>query len=810
MNQSIFKLVENADDLPSSNENMADLFYREVLPTRNVTDSASDTAFNSQFGGTNISIRWNLDNRTWWIPQRSYLKIDLEITKPGDGSSPLYISDQIAPNMGLASSLFNTLTMKMNDTTLCQISQYIPQCDAITNRIYNSSEWLNKSVGHSVSFWDPNVQKRIQDISKDGECVDEIAKITNENLINLEYNKRYEILNRSDLGLGLKGQNVNARVSIDADTSVITFESNNNFALNTQNIFQIGDILVFEIDGEEFKRTCFYLGQTEEDSFLVAPLGTRWDVDVNNQDFTLTLFRHNDNIKLYNTKYEAGFSLVGSNISIVDDTNVCTLPEPLRESFGDILVTSNTDNQANISGFLCLENNAPLTLDLASFEQLGASLAGNDNNILKVLKLSEFYRKTTVEELGLINVDAANGYAVTVTQNNESAKAILTLHAIGTALPVNLKDIFKIMDIVVFQTDEGGVSPHKKYGYVYDIIDSENIEIIGSEDITNSGDDGNADLNRLLYRLRYFPSNHQIPPNGINISKNKSKFDICWKPTCLSIFNYQGAVPGGTKFELELQALAQDYIGLGIETPYGVQKTGRNSSLVLGTDYQLLVKNVKLYVCQVQGPVVGTEDYAYYLNLNECRAHSRKIENISLNQTPLDVTSSSYALALAFQDSRATNKDRSDISVTKFHVVGENNDKEELSLNRYSIRFAGLSVPQPDGEIKVGDLQEFLCNQYIRNQLYTSQYFKNAGGESLKEWKERGVFFYHPFVRSAGNKESRAYVLTQFNDDPESGKVAISDEGAANLTMLLFEFYHSFALIKMKEGSVYSVQTANQ
>ena len=141
MDQSIFNLIENPNDLPSSNENMSDLYYREVLPTRDVTDLATANTYNSKFGGTNISIRWSLDNQTWWIPSKSYIKLDIELTKAGasgDSSESLKSVDQIAPNMGLAASVFNRMQVKMNDTTISQISQFIPQCDAISKRVNRS------------------------------------------------------------------------------------------------------------------------------------------------------------------------------------------------------------------------------------------------------------------------------------------------------------------------------------------------------------------------------------------------------------------------------------------------------------------------------------------------------------------------------------------------------------------------------------------------------------------------------------------------------------------------------------------------
>jgi len=810
--KDIFNLIENPNDLPSSNQGMAEMFYREILPTRNVSDSATLTAYNSQFGGTNISIRWNLDNRTWWIPARSYLKLDVEITKP-DGSS-LTLADQIAPNMGLAPSLFNRISFKMNDTTVSQISQYIPQCDAISKRIYNSENWMGKAEGDSTEFWNAYQAKRLHDITSNGYVCDYVQALENENGAVLDY----LVTGKEELGLGpIQAANAPA-LTITGATHVLTLHANAYAGVlaSFADIFRQGDILLLQLRtgapaNEAFQRLVFVNDIIDATNLHFISLSgiALGNAGTNNDGLAnITRFRHIDPLTVIQkngfanefastrevvaatglVNFDSGYN---DNLLLQNDIVVAPIAADANARMGYLVA-----NKLNAFQFYGGETNPAIAIAAANVD-------------MQLIKFSDSYIFTSAEDLGYSWAPAQNNsHSYTVT-----AAGVLTQFQNGAA---NVPPAFNDLDALGNPTFRQGdfivtrlANTAYRYYWVNQVTGANTMIVLGSNVLPAEGANNNG-LNYIVGRLRY--QNKDILGNlsvPYNQAKRKNKFDICWKPSCLSIFNYPGALPGGTKFELELQALAQEYVGLAVETPYGVKKSGRVSASIVGKDYQVLIKNLKLYICQVQGPVVGNDEYSYYINMNECRAHTRKLLSKSLVQTSLDVTPSSYALALAFQDNRAINREDSDISVTKFHVAGDNSDREELALSRYSIRFSGLSVPQPDAELKEGELQEFLCNQYIRNQMYTNQYFKQSGGESMQDWKERGIYFYHPFVRSAGNREVRAYVQTQFNDSDDT-QDQLSETGLNNMQLFLFEFYRAFALVKMRNGFVYNIQTATQ
>lgn len=844
MNKSIFHLTESPNDLPSSNENMAELFYREVLTTREVGDRASDTSYRSNFGGTPINFRVDLDNRTWWIPSRSYFKIEVELTKPGNGDVPLTVNDQIALNMGSPACLFNSIHYKINDTTVCQITERIPQCEAMAKRIYHSPEWLNNTNGMSTEFWNPYQKVRLQEAISDGLKSDYVIRC-DKDILELEADDRYTVLTRANFNLGVKtgatgipSTTTSLEFTVANVTWTFKINEDSGFDIKAQigNLLQKGDIVFWKYSPNVEGIYAFVVvDQVASDAtdttivYLIAPIVSAplADFAVNSStNWDWTVYRHKENIPIHD---KADLAFIGN--SEILNTGLHVFAGSVSLDYGDIVgyprvAASPVLSEAGL--YIEATTNTNLIKTFAYGLGGAEALAATDLNKYHVIKMGKYYTLTRSTKLGYEDTGTDDsGHAIHVEKEaNKNWVITFTRHlAIGQPdeqifpLP-NLKKVWKTGDILVFRAfiDDEGDTSDTRFLYMF-IVDVQSDRLIAADttDVVAVEADFNVanDCRSTVYcRLRYKPSRESLECNSVNCARLKNKFDMCWKPSCLSIFNYPGALPGGSKIEFVMQALARNYTGLSVETPYGVKKRARieNDLRSEKPDFQLLIKNMKFYMCTVQGPAVGGNQYSYYINMNEIRVHKRSINTRGLHQYSLDVMPSSYALCLAFQDKRAENRLDTDISATKFHVYGDE-EKEEESITRYSIRFAGISLPQPDAEMKESTEEDFITNQYIRNQMYTNLYFKTGGGESLCEWKERGIYFYHPFIRSAGNKETRAYVVTQFNSAANTEgpkRKTLSDTGLDNLAAYLFEFYRSFALVKMKNGYVYSVLTANQ
>lgn len=151
--KSVFDLIERKEDLRSSNQGMTDLYYNQVLPLRNISDSR-DVA---RFGNGIITFRFSPAPGKWWLPSKTYWKLRYKLTK-GD-SSVLTLDDNISPTMDLCSSLFSKQKFKINDKDISEISEHITEVNCIKHRLSKSGSWL-RTTGNSLNFWETSFSKR--------------------------------------------------------------------------------------------------------------------------------------------------------------------------------------------------------------------------------------------------------------------------------------------------------------------------------------------------------------------------------------------------------------------------------------------------------------------------------------------------------------------------------------------------------------------------------------------------------------------------------------------------------------------------
>ena len=154
---SIFDLKTNTNELISANQGTNKLTYEQKPPSRDITGPA--------FPNGAIHIRWEVAGQKWWVPSKSYLRMRVKLSK-SDGSI-LTTAEQIAPNMGLCANLFQSAEFRINDKTVSRISDFMPQIDALHNRMNKSSSWL-KSIGASTNLWQPELQERVNLVSSNG------------------------------------------------------------------------------------------------------------------------------------------------------------------------------------------------------------------------------------------------------------------------------------------------------------------------------------------------------------------------------------------------------------------------------------------------------------------------------------------------------------------------------------------------------------------------------------------------------------------------------------------------------------------
>jgi hypothetical protein len=170
---SIFDLKTSVEELSSANQGTSRMEYDQHPPTRDVT--------NGSFPNGAIHFRFQTSGQKWWVPSRSYIRLRCKLSKT-DGIQ-LVNADDVAPNMGLCANLFQSAEFRINDKTVSRISDFMPQIDALENRLSKSSSWLN-GVGASTNFWDSNFQVRQSAVTSDGLLIKELTTSAGNTAVN--------------------------------------------------------------------------------------------------------------------------------------------------------------------------------------------------------------------------------------------------------------------------------------------------------------------------------------------------------------------------------------------------------------------------------------------------------------------------------------------------------------------------------------------------------------------------------------------------------------------------------------------------
>lgn len=155
--KSIFDLKTQNKDLDSANQGLTNYKYQEIQSLRSVTGG------NFQEG--EIVYRWAYGANKYWIPEKSYFKIRLTIsTVLGDH---LVQDNNLTLSMNPAATLFQNISYKCADQTVCTITENLPQIDTLKNRMSKSGSWLNKT-GQNLSWMIASFKERQKKIANIG------------------------------------------------------------------------------------------------------------------------------------------------------------------------------------------------------------------------------------------------------------------------------------------------------------------------------------------------------------------------------------------------------------------------------------------------------------------------------------------------------------------------------------------------------------------------------------------------------------------------------------------------------------------
>jgi hypothetical protein len=376
------------------------------------------------------------------------------------------------------------------------------------------------------------------------------------------------------------------------------------------------------------------------------------------------------------------------------------------------------------------------------------------------------------------------GYDAATNTFEVSAAGILTFtQAGGAALPV-LADTFQAGDEI--ELDVGGVVGTVRY-----IISA----VTGAQTLQ---------LNNLVHTVIGANTGGfrriRTEVTRSDYSRKVTEFELVWSPP-LSIFKVKHAMPCG-EYELMLTPQTQSvYQKYAIESLVDkVPNRGTSGAPSAGSNYQFNVIDMYLYNSMVDGPRVT--DKTYLLDLEQTRIQSDGIGTTSFQSKTIDVSPSTYALTVMYQDLRAGTDSRMSPTKFKVHDTAGNPTNEELKLNRFYLKFAGLQLPQPDADpnfVPVDGIDgsiDFTTQRYTESLLNSASFHDTGGSETLQEFHNRGSYYHFQWPRDASSTHTKVTINQQFQ----------STADVSQMRVLLADHSRSVCRVQIIGGKVVNVE----
>lgn len=276
----------------------------------------------------------------------------------------------------------------------------------------------------------------------------------------------------------------------------------------------------------------------------------------------------------------------------------------------------------------------------------------------------------------------------------------------------------------------------------------------------------------------------RIRTSASRASRRVSEFELIWQPP-LSIFKVGHAMPAG-KYELILNPQTSN-----VYQKYAIESLGADK--VPDTDYEFRVSQMYMYLNTVEGP--RRDDITYMLDLCQSRCQSDNINQASFGQKNFDVSPTTKALTVAYQDIRAGTNTLVSSSKFKSYDAGLTAD-QELKLNRFYVNYAGQNVPSPDADPTFVPPKDYTTQRYIESQIHNGSYFDTGGSETLEEFHDRGSYYHFNVPKDGTDRSTRVTVHQQFEGTTDTD----------NMRILLFDHASQVARVTIRDGNVEMVE----
>lgn len=367
-----------------------------------------------------------------------------------------------------------------------------------------------------------------------------------------------------------------------------------------------------------------------------------------------------------------------------------------------------------------------------------------------------------VESLGRLGLgfDGQNTFAI-------DANGVITFAAGGGAVPPDTKTIFRAGDIFKCSLGEGIVASTPT---ALTVNLTRGIGVVATA----------ADP---FYRIR--------GATTVNSSRNANVMELIWQPP-LSIFKLPHALPcGDYTIRLNPQTTANYQL-------YPVESESK--ALAANTDVKLNVDTIYFYCNTLVGERV--DNLTYLLDLDSTSCQLKNITSNALTQRDFDVSPSTSALTVAYQDTRRGTDTRFSASKFKVSNAAVANRSEELKLNRLYVSYAGVQMPSPDADPEFKAGTDRTTQRYIESLINSGNYGTSGSSETIQDYHNRGSYYHFEWPRDGTDRSTRVVVYNQFQGD---GGADVS-----NMNVLLFCHHKQVARVQVANGRVVDVQVEDQ
>jgi hypothetical protein len=283
---------------------------------------------------------------------------------------------------------------------------------------------------------------------------------------------------------------------------------------------------------------------------------------------------------------------------------------------------------------------------------------------------------------------------------------------------------------------------------------------------------------------------------AVQADRRISNIELCYQPHPLSLFKCERALPLG-QWEIQMTP-SQDSVWKKriIESLIGDKASG--------VDYKVEVQQIYFYAALVETSRIS--NLTYLIDLENTRCMTDKVNGTGLSQETFNVSPTTYALTVAYQDQRVGNQ--TNISQPKLKsyaavVPPFNSDiplaDQATQLTRYYMQYGGQKYPQIDWDSAFTGNTDHLTQLYMNTQLQCGGYMDSGGAEKFSEWIDRGAYYHFLTPRDGTSVDTRVVVNQQFDNAAD----------VANMQCLLFDHSRAAIQVTIKDGRVQNVQEYN-